>query len=236
MATKIVDIPEVGKVYLYKRRGSRTIRLRIDATGKVSVSLPYFVPYIMATEYIHKHLEWIKAEQAKHTTHLYEGMRVGRLHTLRFLVDDAVPKPKTRVTANEVIVRHAATHTKMAIQSAAKKASIRALRQQAEHFLPKRLHDIAKSEGYEYSKVSVKQMKGRWGSCNQDRAIVLNIFLMELPVELIDYVILHELAHTRALNHGPAFWREFETHLPNAKALRRQLRTFQPTIPAQSVA
>jgi len=236
MATKTVEIPDIGKVYLYKRKGNRNIRLKIDANGKVSVSLPYFVPYVMATEYLKKHITWVRAERNKRTTRLFEGMSIGRLHTLRFMEDREALTPKTRVTASEVIVRHAYTPSDMAVQSAAKKASVRALKQQASHFLPKRLKDIALSEGYTYSSVSVKQMKGRWGSCNQDKAIVLNIFLMELPVELIDYVILHELAHTRALNHGPAFWQEFETHLPNAKALRKQLRGFQPTIPAQSVA
>lgn len=236
MATKIVEIPDIGNVYLYKRKGSRNIRLKIDANGKVSVSLPYFVPYVMATEYLKKHIAWIQAEQSKRTVQLFEGMSIGRLHTLRFMKDSEALTPKTRVTANEVIVRHAHIPSDAIVQSAAKKASIRALKQQASHFLPKRLKDIALSEGYNYSSVSVKQMKGRWGSCNQDKAIVLNIFLMELPVELIDYVILHELAHTRALNHGPAFWQEFEAHLPNAKALRKQLRGFQPTIPAESVA
>jgi predicted metal-dependent hydrolase len=236
MATKIVEIPKVGKVYLHKRKGSRNIRLKIDATGKVSVSLPYFVPYVVATEYLKKHIEWVRQEQNKREIHLFEGMSIGRLHTLRFLEDQGAHIPKTRVTANEVIVRHAHTPSDTMVQSAAKKASVRALKQQAAHFLPKRLSDIALSEGYEYKDVSIKQMKGRWGSCNQDKSIVLNIFLMELPVELIDYVILHELAHTRALNHGPAFWNEFESHLPHAKALRKQLRAFQPTIPAQSVA
>lgn len=236
MATKIVEIPEVGKVVLQKRRGSRHIRLKVDATGKVSVTLPYFVPYAMATEYLKKHKPWVIAELGKRVTHLSEGMNVGRLHTLRFMYDEKAMKPRARVTASEVIVRHASIASDVDVQSAAKKASIRALKQQAAHFLPKRLHDIALRETYEYNTVSVKQMKGRWGSCNQDKSIVLNIFLMELPIELIDYVILHELAHTRALNHGPAFWEEFEAHLPDARKLRKQLRVFQPTIPARSVA
>lgn len=236
MATKIIEIPEVGKVVLQKRRGSRNIRLRIDANGKVSVSMPYLVPYIMATEYVKKHQAWILRERNKRTQHLSEGMNIGRLHVLRFLHDTEATLPKSRVTANEVIVRHATSLLDTAVQTAAKKASIRALRQQAMHFLPKRLKDIAHSEGYEYTSVSVKQMKGRWGSCNQDKSIVLNIFLMELPVELIDYVILHELAHTRALNHSPAFWKELEAHIPNARGLRKKLREYQPTIPAQSMA
>jgi predicted metal-dependent hydrolase len=236
MATKIIEIPEIGNVTLHKRRDNRNIRLKIDATGKVSVSMPHFVPYLVATEYVKKNHAWIKHELDKRITHLYEGMSIGRLHTLRFQHDLQAITPKTRVTANEVIVRHATTPTHVDVQSAAKKASIRALRQQAHHFLPKRLKDIALSEGYKYRDVSIKQMKGRWGSCNQDKSIVLNIFLMELPIELIDYVILHELAHTRALNHSQTFWQELETHVPNARDLRRKLRKYQPTIPAQSVS
>lgn len=236
MAIKIIDVPQVGKVHMQKRRGSRNIRLRVDIEGKVTVSLPYFVPYLVAVEYVKKHRDWVLAEKNRRKVHLTDGMNIGRLHTLRFQLDEKALMPKARITSHEVIVRHATTSTDALVQNAARRASIRALKLQARHFLPKRLKDIAYREGYEYSSVTVKQMKGRWGSCNQDKAIVLNIFLMELPIELIDYVILHELAHTRVLHHGPEFWEEFEAHLPNARVLRKRLRMFQPTIPAQSMA
>lgn len=236
MAIKIVDIPELGEVTLRKRRGSRNIRLKVDTSGKVTVSLPYLVPYKLATEYIKKHSDWVRAQQKKYISRLSDGMKVGRLHTLCFVYDQTAIRPKSRVSGDKIIIRHASASTDTQVQNAARRASLRALKHQSLQFLPKRLQDIAQSEGYIYGKVSVKQMRSRWGSCNQDKDIVLNIFLMELPIELIDYVILHELAHTRVLHHGSAFWGELEQHAPDAKLLRKKLREYQPTIPAKSVA
>ncbi len=237
MAQKSVAIPDIGQVVIRKRRNTRSMRLRIDVHGNPSVTIPYAIPYFIAVEYVKKHKDWIKTEQAKHTTLLHDNQAIGRLHTLAFQYDEAATTPKGRVTSKAVIVRHNSSVQNKDVQTAAKKAAIRALKLQARHFLPKRLRDIALREQYDYSDVSVKQLKGRWGSCNQDKAIVLNIFLMELPIELIDYVILHELAHTRVMHHGPDFWKELGAHTEDdPKKLRAQLKLFQPTIPAQSVS
>lgn len=237
MAQKSIEIPEIGNIVIRKRRNTRSMRLRIDLHGNPSVTIPYAIPYFVAVEYVKKHKDWIKTEQVKHTSSLHENQTIGRLHTLTFQYDAAVTAPKGRVTSNQVVIRHNSSPLDKDVQATAKKTAIRALKLQARHFLPKRLHDIALREQYEYSSVSVKQLKGRWGSCNQDKVIVLNIFLMELPVELIDYVILHELAHTRVMHHGPDFWKELGAHTnDDPKKLRAQLKLFQPTIPAQSVS
>jgi predicted metal-dependent hydrolase len=236
MATKNVVIPNIGEITLIKRRGTRNIRLKVDAHGKVSVTLPHLIPYMVATEYAKSHQEWITEEQKKRTTLLQQSQKIGRLHTLSFIHDANADTPKGRVTSREVVIRHASPAEDKTVQAVARKTAIRALKLQAKHFLPKRLHDIALREDYEYTDVTTKQMKGRWGSCNQNKEIVLNIFLMELPLELIDYVILHELAHTRVLHHGPEFWAEMNLHVDSdAKSLRKQMRAYQPTVPAQSV-
>lgn len=237
MASKTIDIPEVGEVIVTKRRNTRSLRLKITADGAVHVSIPTYLPYIAAATYVRSHTAWIATEKGKRTQYLYDGQKIGRLHTLRFIHDDSARAPKTRVMSSDVVIRHSDSINDKAIQSAAKKAAIRALRLQARHFLPKRLRDIATREGYTYNEVSVKQLKSRWGSCNQNKDIVLNIFLMELPIELIDYVILHELAHTRHLHHGIDFWNEMNEHTENkAKHLRKEMKAYQPSIPAKSVA
>jgi hypothetical protein len=167
---------------------------------------------------------------------MYDEMPIGRAHILRLIEDDTAKKPRTRVTQSEVIVWHNSSATRAEIQAAAKRGAARALKQEAFQYLPKRLMDIAAAEGYEYKGPEIKQLKGRWGSCNHEKHITLNTYLMELPADLIDYVILHELAHTRQLNHGPAFWKEFEAHLPDAKQRRKRMREYQPTIPARRMA
>jgi predicted metal-dependent hydrolase len=233
MASKNIDIPDIGLVTFTKRRTSKSIRMRISTQGKLVVSMPYFVPYATAVGFVKKHKEWALTESHKRGTYLYDGMRIGRTHTLHIMYDHEATTPKTRIRGNDVIVRHTQDEDAPAVQTAAKKAAIRALRLQALQFLPKRLTDIASNEGYVIGEITIKQLRGKWGSCDQKKNIILNMFLMELPNELIDYVLLHELAHTRQMNHGPDFWTELQAHVPNAKILRRQMREYQPTIPAK---
>jgi predicted metal-dependent hydrolase len=234
MASKDIDIPDLGTVTFTKRRASKSIRMRVTQHGTLAVSMPFFVPYATAVGFVKKNRDWAVRETQKRGSYFYDGMSVGRPHTLRIMYEPGVLSIRSQVRGNEVIIKHAQDEEDEAVQKAAKKACTRALRLQALQFLPKRLHDIALREGYSIGTITIKQLRGKWGSCDTHKNIILNMFLMELPDELIDYVLLHELAHTRQMNHGPDFWQEFETHLPHAKELRRQIRQYQPTIPARA--
>lgn len=236
MAVKVIDVPNIGSVSFQKRRGARSIRLKIGLNGRVVVTQPFFVPYRTAINFVQKHADWIISEQQTRSVQLHDGLLVGRTHILRFEYDPHATQAKSRVGAAKITVRHRLPSEDETVQQVAQKAAIRALKQQAAHFLPKRLKDIAAAEGYDYSGCSLKQLTGRWGSCDQNKHITLNIFLMELPTELIDYVILHELAHTRALHHGPDFWKEFEAHLPDAKVRRKLMKQYHPAVPAKRVS
>lgn len=99
------------------------------------------------------------------------------------------------------------------------------LRKKAKEFLPKRLEEIAQQFGYKYNKVALKFMKSRWGSCSFKNNINLNISLMTLEKELIDYVLLHELVHTVEKNHSETFWARVLTHMPDARVRRRALKS-----------
>ena len=90
------------------------------------------------------------------------------------------------------------------------------------------LQQLADQYGFAYNSVSMKQLKARWGSCSHKRDITLNIFLMQLPWQLIDYVLVHELVHTKVLHHGQDFWTSFAACLPDAKKRRSELRAYHP--------
>lgn len=81
-----------------------------------------------------------------------------------------------------------------------------------------------------YRDIQIKQLTRRWGSCDQKKSIVLNLFLIQLPWELIDYVIIHELTHTKHLNHSTDFWDSLETFKPQARQLKKQLNNYHPSI------
>lgn len=70
----------------------------------------------------------------------------------------------------------------------------------------------------------MREQRTRWGSCSGKNNISLNVKLVLLPEELIDYVILHELVHTRIHNHGKKFWDELDIYTGNAKAVAKRLK------------
>lgn len=80
------------------------------------------------------------------------------------------------------------------------------LRSRAKEILPGRLQQLATRHGFRYSSVSLRDSHTRWGSCSSRGSISLSIYLVLLPDELIDYVLLHELCHTVEMNHSDRFW------------------------------
>jgi predicted metal-dependent hydrolase len=96
-------------------------------------------------------------------------------------------------------------------------------RVEARRVLVGRLEQLSAQHGFCYNKVSIRNQKTRWGSCSAKNGISLNMKLVKLSQELIDYVILHELVHTRIKNHTRAFWRELDKVVGNAKALDAKL-------------
>lgn len=232
MATKQVSIPEVGTVTMYKRRGNRSLRLSIGSGGEIRVSLPYWLTYKAGEQFVLSKVTWIRANQTQSLTLLRHGHGIGKAHRVYFEAAAVATKVDTRVAANEIRIRFPArltTHDQ-AVQAAAKRASIRALRKEAEVLLPQRLQALAAQSGYQYQSVSVKQLKSRWGSCTSERDITLNLFLMQLPWHLIDYVLMHELTHTKVMRHGAPFWQAMERHLPNARQLRKQMGEYHPML------
>ena len=99
---------------------------------------------------------------------------------------------------------------------------------QARHLLIGRLEEMARIHHLKYGKVSIRNQKTKWGSCSSKNSINLNINLVRLPDQLRDYVILHELVHTRIKNHGKEFWAELNKALGGgAKELARKLRKYR---------
>ncbi len=89
-----------------------------------------------------------------------------------------------------------------------------------------RLNHLAAFYGFEYNKVAIRNQKTRWGSCSDKNNINLNMHLVRLPDHLIDYVIVHELLHTRIKNHTKRFWSELARYVPDPKACQKELRNY----------
>lgn len=225
------DVP----VNIYKRKSNRSLRLSVTSSGEVRVSIPAWAPYSAGLKFARSRYDWILS-QKRLSPSLIEGQPIGKAHHLSFRAKASASKPASRVVAGAVVVSYpqGLETTDTAVQKSAQNGSIRALRVQAEQLLPQRLADLAKTHEFTYSGVSVKRLKSRWGSCDQNKVIVLNLFLMQLPWEYIDYVLLHELMHTRVMRHGPDFWRAMTALQPDTANLRKSLHRYQPVLDSPS--
>jgi len=99
-------------------------------------------------------------------------------------------------------------------------------RRQARAGLNQRLAELAAEHGFTCRGLSVRTQSTLWGSASPSGRIQLNARLTVLPPDLADYVILHELVHTRLRGHGREFWRELERHCPDARRRQKRLREY----------
>jgi len=98
----------------------------------------------------------------------------------------------------------------------------------ARSILIARLQELAELHDFRFNKVSIRNQKTKWGSCSARNNISLNMNLATLPDELRDYVILHELLHTRIKNHSSKFWKELDAYVGGgAKEFGRILKTYR---------
>jgi len=99
------------------------------------------------------------------------------------------------------------------------------LLREAHDKLPDRVKELAAYHGFTCSGVKIRRMKTRWGSCTPKNTINLNSWLVMLPEHLSDYVILHELVHTRYRDHSKRFWEALDRITGgSSKMLRKELR------------
>ncbi len=102
----------------------------------------------------------------------------------------------------------------------------RALRNLAATELPNRVHVLASPHGLSPSAIHVRNQRSRWGSCSARGRISLNWRLVQVPPHIRDYIILHELAHLRHLNHSPSFWNEVRRLCPGFEAAESWIKAF----------
>lgn len=105
------------------------------------------------------------------------------------------------------------------------------MRGEARAFFRERVAELSRPLGLRVSGVGLSDARTRWGSCSASGRLLLNWRLMLLPPRLIDYVVAHELAHLRELNHSPRFWAQVATLYPDHRSARRELNALAHTLP-----
>ncbi|MBC7292768.1 MAG: M48 family metallopeptidase [Thermoleophilia bacterium] len=98
------------------------------------------------------------------------------------------------------------------------------LRKKAQAVLIPRLQALAEEQGFAVKNVTIRASRTRWASCSPRGTISLSLRLLFLPQDLVDYVLLHELCHTKQPNHSQAFWQLVARHDPDYREKVQRLR------------
>ena len=198
------------------------------------MSVPYSVSFKKAKALTEKRISWIKPHLSKMQRE--EGMLTvfdldttfqTRSHHLVLTFSDTETL-KTVVSDNKISVAipHSQNIEDAEVQNVIRQAIELAWRKEAKLLLPGRVKELAEAHNFEYKNVAIKNSKTRWGSCSFDNNINLSLHLMRLPDHLVDYVILHELVHTRVKNHSKDFWQLLDIVSGDARKLDREVKAY----------
>lgn len=207
------------------RRSNRSlaIRISINARAEVVVSAPKLIPEFMIRQFVQTQQAWIETNLAKvKKTHLPikndEIYIFGKKYQV--VSNHQANKIGIVVTGQQLTVNN------LSLKSPAK------IKQQLEEFLKKTAHKyiatrsaaLAGQMGVAYQKITLREQSSRWGSCSSQGNLNFNWRLVHYPPAVIDYVIIHELAHRVEMNHSPKFWALVRQHDPEYQLHKGQLR------------
>lgn len=222
---------EFGAITIRKSHRARSITLSVAPNGTLRVSMPVFATTRGLKKLIADSRTQIRSMLAQHApkTIYTDGMQIGKSHSL--LVTQG-PHLQLKRQQLKLVLTLPPSHTleDAAVQQLIREYTLAALRKEAKHYLPRRLATLASQLDCQYERVRFSHASTRWGSCSSSGTISLNIALMQLPFELIDYVLIHELCHTKQMNHSPDFWHLVEQADPEYSAHRRTIKQYSPTI------
>ena len=231
---KTLFIEDIGEITIRKSKKAKRISIRIKQGGEVQTILPQWAPYRAGIIFAQKKKNWILKHLNKSGS--FSGRKIIFTENSNFKTwnhDLLISREgKEKISFNicpglvKVIVPEQFNIEDDDIQTFIREAISRALRIEAAEYLPERLKVISEKFDLKYNNLSLRNQKTLWGSCSSKNNINLNVNLMRLPTHLIDYVLLHELVHTKHKNHGPGFWNTLHLYSGNAKKLARELRNF----------
>jgi len=225
------------KIPITVRRSHRAMRLRLQIDSEkpeLVLVIPRYALGIQIESFIKKETPWIEKHWAKALKkaklrpkhHQKDGdiyFYFGEPLTLR-LIPSVSWNPAIRVNGSMLeISLHEATTV-----SDGKKAIIKIIQdfyvKKAEEVIHDRLQFFNEHYKLKYKRVTFRNQKTRWGSCSSDKNLNFNWRLIMAPIEIIDYVVVHELCHLKNMNHSAAFWRLVAEAVPDYKERRKWLK------------
>jgi predicted metal-dependent hydrolase len=231
----MINDPELGSINFMHSERAKHIKVRILSDG-LKVSLPINTSQQTAMTFIDSIRLRLLAKQAIIEDKLIRNAIVldenTNLQTYGFSVElKAEERKNIFYSLNDKILKiefpKGIDISSKQIQSFFWNGISYFLRKDAKIMLPKRTEELASQFGFTYFNVKIQSSKTRWGSCSGAKNINFSLYLLLLPMHLIDYVILHELCHTKEMNHGVRFWKLMNNVTDGkSKELRTELKKY----------
>lgn len=219
--------------YQLRRSSRRTIGLTIDQRG-LRVGAPSRASLGDIESLIRRHGEWVidklanwRATPAAETFRVTDGCSVFCLGLPLTVTVTPIGRARWQWAGDRLHLWPAAT-------TSANLLLEKALREKARTVFAERLAQYAPALGVSPPPLRLSSARTRWGSCSHRGGISLNWRLIHLPLAIIDYVVAHELAHLREMNHSPRFWAVVESLCPDWRQRRLELREKARSLPVLS--
>lgn len=202
-------------------RRRRTIGLTVTGEGRVVISARVGVSTAMLMQALTKHQAWIEGKLAARQeawARLPQGSVFfkGQTYRLALVPEAAAP---VALSGQEIQVRGATA-------AAAWPSLLAWYYREADRMMRARVDHYARAMGLEAVPVELREWKRRWGECHPRKALRFNWRLILLPPEVLDYVVVHELAHHREAGHSPSFWGVVAQTLPDYRQRRQWLNRY----------
>ncbi len=228
--------PSLPEYTVQRSRRARYLAVRVTPQQGVTVTLPAGLAEDAIEPFLHEHREWLEREllaAERHPTARQRGILPATVALPALQREFAVsyqerPTGRVRVThAGGELRVSGAVPDKGAVCAALS----RWLARLAKRELVARMEQLAAAHGLVCTRCSIRGQRGRWGSASTSGHVCLNYKLLFLSPGLVDYVILHELAHTLYADHSPRFWRRLEALLPDYRRWHQELQLAAAAVP-----
>lgn len=215
------------EVELRRRPFQRSMRLRVLTGGILRISCGLRTPQTVISRFVQESASFIE-KQLQHLNSLQEKFPPKQYlpgETFPFLgvdkqlrIEAASGRPKAAIERDALVIRGGQTTPKDRRDLIQK-----FYRSCGKTYLTSRVGFFSDQMGLKPNKLSFRSQSSRWGSCSSTGNISLNWRLMAAPAAVLDYVVIHELAHLRHYNHSPAFWALVAEFSPHFKPLKQWL-------------
>lgn len=227
---------EDAPVTLRRTGRKKSISLAVR-DGCIAILAPRRVPDRDIQELINRKAAWLRRKLAKHaeakrlTTHAFvDGetfLFLGERYPLQ--VQDG-PKARAELEAGVFVVQARRSHSAERRARSVRAAFLRWYKAEAATLIEDRVRYYAARMTLSPGQLSFRDYKSMWGKCTSDGDLTFNWKLVMAPLEIVDYVVVHELAHLRYLNHSAAFWSVVEAAMPDYRVHRKWLKDHGGTL------